>query len=132
MKSTVVMLMLLGCDCDGTACEYIRTVSTDWPSVESCRSAMENQTVAADAALYPLVVAHCLVDSRDTTVNRAAASETTSPPQVKNEQAEDTATDRGRKGWADSIRGIGHLIVSRSLVSIRSVASAPQILFERG
>ncbi|MGQ2906063.1 MAG: hypothetical protein ACT6RL_19925 [Neoaquamicrobium sediminum] len=62
MKSAVVMLILLGCDCDGVACEYIRTVSADWSSLESCEAAAGNEASFATES-YPLVVSHCAVEA---------------------------------------------------------------------
>lgn len=58
MKTAVVMMVLLGCDCDGVACEYVRTVSSGWQSVETCQAAIDRQ-IAVEHASYPLVAAHC-------------------------------------------------------------------------
>jgi hypothetical protein len=68
MTTIVVLMVLLGCDCDGIECEYVRTVSSAWTSVETCQAAIDRE-VATEKASYPLVTARCAQEpSKDTPI----------------------------------------------------------------
>lgn len=60
MKTAIVLMLLMGCDCEGVQCEYIHAASTSWQSVEACRSAIDTQIKDAESR-YPLVTASCQV-----------------------------------------------------------------------
>lgn len=59
MKSAVVVMMLLGCDCEAVQCRYLDTVSSHWVSVEACEADIERRIVAAEAS-YPLLEGRCV------------------------------------------------------------------------
>ncbi|MEO9340425.1 hypothetical protein ABFT80_23720 [Mesorhizobium sp. SB112] len=58
MKTALVMMVLLGCDCDGVECQYVRTIPSGWSNIETCEAAIERQ-IASEQASYPLMTAHC-------------------------------------------------------------------------
>ncbi len=66
MKTAIVLMLLMGCDCEGMQCEYIHVAPTSWQSVEACQSAIDMQIRGAENR-YPLVTASCQVqeDERD-------------------------------------------------------------------
>lgn len=105
MKAPVIMLMLLGCDCDGAACRYIDTVSTDWPSMESCQSAVEARMPIPENAAYPLVIAQCAVENAPADAPPVASA----------------AHGRDRNGWIASLDGVRDHV---ALLSGHAIASA--------
>lgn len=60
MKTALIVMTLMGCDCDAKICEYIKTADAGWTSVEQCRADQENQIRQND---YPLITATCTVKS---------------------------------------------------------------------
>lgn len=58
LKSAVVAMTILGCDCDQKTCEYVRTAELSLASIADRRANMRAQ-VARTNASYPLVVAIC-------------------------------------------------------------------------
>ena len=72
MKTAAISLVLLGCDCDAKVCEYIRTVPTQWSSIESCRAALPAQETSRDAESFPLIVADCRAEPQVSAVSSAS------------------------------------------------------------
>lgn len=62
MKSVLIVMTLLGCDCEGIQCQYLHTVSSGWTNVEACQADIEKQ-IAAQKASYPLLEAKCVARS---------------------------------------------------------------------
>jgi hypothetical protein len=62
MKSVLIVMTLLGCDCDGIQCQHLHTVSSGWRNVEACQADIEKQ-IAAQKASYPLLEAKCVASS---------------------------------------------------------------------
>lgn len=58
MKSAVVAMTILGCDCDQKTCEYVRTAERPLASVADCTASMKGE-IARTRADYPLLVAIC-------------------------------------------------------------------------
>jgi len=58
MKSAVVAMTILGCDCDQKTCEYVRTAELPLASVADCAASMKGE-IARTRADYPLLVAIC-------------------------------------------------------------------------
>jgi hypothetical protein len=64
MKTALIVMTLMGCDCDAKICEYIKTADAGWTSVENCRADLESQIHKAAGVNYPLVTATCTVKAR--------------------------------------------------------------------
>lgn len=58
IKSGLVALAVIGCDCDAKTCEYIRTTDAQWSSVADCE-ADARAGILLQHENYPLVVAVC-------------------------------------------------------------------------
>ncbi len=58
MKTALVLMTLLGCDCDASQCEFVDTVDAGWTSVEACRADIGGE-VAARGGVYPTLIASC-------------------------------------------------------------------------
>ncbi|AXS41421.1 hypothetical protein [Breoghania sp. L-A4] len=59
MKTALVVMTLLGCDCTAQQCEYVRTVDGPWTSVEACQAAMARQIAGQAETLFPAMTAIC-------------------------------------------------------------------------
>jgi hypothetical protein len=81
MKTVLIVMTLMGCDCDAKICEYIKTADAGWTSIERCRADEENQIRQNTKVDYPLITATCtaksapgpVVASRSFTVPEPAA-----------------------------------------------------------
>lgn len=127
MKGAVVMLMLLGCDCDGVACEYIRTVSTEWPSIKSCQAVAGLQARAAQMESYPLVVAQCVVDGSGAAPTEIAAEGHAGVSD--NEQpatTHDVEAARGEARWIMPASSVRELVAFGAAYSLRAVGTGLQ------
>ena len=58
LKSAVVAMTILGCNCEQNTCEYIRTADLELASVADCQAQMAREIRRTDAE-YPLIVAVC-------------------------------------------------------------------------
>ena len=58
IKESLVVMALVGCDCDAKICEYIETTGGGWASNVECEAAAKTR-VLAQHENYPLVVAVC-------------------------------------------------------------------------
>lgn len=126
MKSALIVLTLLGCDCDGVACEYIRTVPGDWSSVESCEASSDFRRTTAEAASYPLVVVRCSVDGGDRPPLEAAGSgDAGGQDAVAGAQPADAGGKAGRamSGWMSAENRLRGLLVTGASHSIRAAGS---------
>lgn len=59
IKTAIVAMTLLGCDCDAKVCSYIGDTGPQWDTIASCEAAMRKQVVAHSDLQYPLVTAQC-------------------------------------------------------------------------
>ncbi len=123
MKSAVVILTLLGCDCDGVDCEYIRTVSSQSTSVGGCEASADVRGMAPETASYPLVIAKCSVDTREAGSIEIAGND--QPGAVSNRQADlrDAALEHAGSDFADAGSGIRGLLGDSATNSVRKIGS---------
>lgn len=124
MKSAVVILALLGCDCDGVACEYIRTVSSDWASVESCEASSDFRSVATGSASYPLVIARCSIDPDDASSVEIAGHDRSDAATDRQADAPDATTARAEPGRADAGNSVRGFLVAGATGSVRTIGSS--------
>ena len=79
MKSVVIVMLLLGCDCDGMQCRPLQTVSAGWTSLDACRADMARQ-ITSQAASYPVLSARCSVQAEAVASALPKAGEKTASP----------------------------------------------------
>lgn len=127
MKSAVVILALLGCDCDGVACEHIRTVSSDWASVESCEASRDFRSAATGSASYPLVIARCSVDGDDAGSVEVAGHDRPDAATDGQADAPDAAGSRAEPGWAEAGSSVRGFLVAGAAGSVRTIGSSLKI-----
>jgi hypothetical protein len=58
LKSAMVAMTILGCNCEQNTCEYIRTADLELSSVADCQARMKHEIEKTNAE-YPLIVAVC-------------------------------------------------------------------------
>ncbi len=58
IKSALVAMTILGCNCEQNTCEYVRTAGIPSTSIAECQSRMKAEIERTDAE-YPLLVAVC-------------------------------------------------------------------------
>jgi hypothetical protein len=59
IKTAIVALTVVGCDCDAKLCEYISETPAQWATLAECEAAMTAQIVKQGAYDYPLVTGVC-------------------------------------------------------------------------
>jgi len=59
LKTALVAMTIVGCDCDAKLCEYVSETPAQWASVAECESAVKAQVVRAPGVDYPLVTGIC-------------------------------------------------------------------------
>jgi|CXWK01.1.fsa_nt_gi hypothetical protein len=83
IKSAVIAMTMLGCDCDAKVCTYIGEAAPQWDTIASCEAAMKSQVLARSKLNYPLITAECrattsepaIIEAKSETPVAAAASE---------------------------------------------------------
>ncbi|MDH4988522.1 hypothetical protein QEZ47_24005 [Aminobacter anthyllidis] len=59
IKSALVAMTIVGCDCDAKLCEYIGETPAQWTSVADCEAAMKSRILREGNHAYPLVTGIC-------------------------------------------------------------------------
>lgn len=59
MNSAIIIMTLLGCGQTEAACDYIRTVETQFASRAECEARMDSELLRTGSADYPSVIAIC-------------------------------------------------------------------------
>ncbi|WP_378949568.1 hypothetical protein [Mesorhizobium sp. ANAO-SY3R2] len=59
IKSALVAMTIVGCDCDAKLCEYIGETPAQWTSVADCEAAMKSRILREGNHDYPLVTGIC-------------------------------------------------------------------------
>lgn len=59
IKSALVAMTIIGCDCDAKLCEYIGETPAQWTSVADCEAAMKSRILRQGNHDYTLVTGIC-------------------------------------------------------------------------
>ncbi|MEQ1955369.1 hypothetical protein [Mesorhizobium sp. CN2-181] len=59
IKTALVAMTVIGCDCDAKLCEYIAETPAQWTTVAECEAAMQSQIVGRNSFNYPLISGIC-------------------------------------------------------------------------
>lgn len=59
IKTALVALTVVGCDCDARLCEFISETPPTWQSVAECEAAAAHQIATSRSLNYPLVTSIC-------------------------------------------------------------------------
>ncbi|TPL18101.1 MULTISPECIES: hypothetical protein [unclassified Mesorhizobium] len=59
IKTALVAMTIVGCDCDAKLCEYIGETPAKWSTIAECEAAMKSQMLHERNFNYPLVSGIC-------------------------------------------------------------------------
>lgn len=59
IKSALVAMTIVGCDCDAKLCEYVGETPAQWTSIADCEAAMKSRVLSQGNHDYPLVTGIC-------------------------------------------------------------------------
>ncbi|WP_269930586.1 hypothetical protein [Aminobacter sp. HY435] len=59
IKSALVAMTIVGCDCDAKLCEYVGETPAQWTSMADCEAAMKSRVLREGNHDYPLVTGIC-------------------------------------------------------------------------
>ncbi|ESY49995.1 hypothetical protein ACYG9Z_06805 [Mesorhizobium sp. RSR380A] len=59
LKTALVAMTIVGCDCDAKLCEYIGETPAKWATIADCEAAMKSQMLHQKNFDYPLVSGIC-------------------------------------------------------------------------
>ena len=59
IKTTLVAMTIVGCDCDAKLCEYIGETPAQWTNIADCEAAMKSQVLREGNYSYPLISGIC-------------------------------------------------------------------------
>ena len=104
LKSAVVAMTILGCNCEQNTCEYIRTADLQLASVADCQSRMASEIRKTDAE-YPLIVAVCENRWQPPSADTITASAATAAQSQPVDQPEPTRLDRLHARYAAVMSG---------------------------
>lgn len=80
IKTALVAMTIVGCDCDAKLCEYIGETPARWSTVADCEAAMKSQMLHERNFNYPLVSGICRAKGSSSSSQLA---ETASRPELK-------------------------------------------------
>jgi len=80
IKTALVAMTIVGCDCDAKLCEYIGETPAKWSTIADCQAAMKSQMLHQKNFNYPLVSGICRTQGSSSSSQLAA---TASRPELK-------------------------------------------------
>ncbi|MBN9237493.1 MULTISPECIES: hypothetical protein [Phyllobacteriaceae] len=83
IKTALVAMTIVGCDCDAKLCEYIGETPAKWSNLADCEAAMKSQVLRHKSFDYPLVSGVCrTVQKPASKLAAAPATPDNGPPPV--------------------------------------------------
>ncbi|MGX5849757.1 hypothetical protein ACWGTO_22030 [Mesorhizobium sp. PL10] len=90
IKTALVAMTIVGCDCDAKLCEYIGETPAKWATIADCEAAMKSQMLHQKNFNYPLVSGICRTKGSASSSQLAAtASRPELKPASRNVQSEE-------------------------------------------
>jgi hypothetical protein len=59
IKTALIAMTVIGCDCDARICEFIRETPAQWATVADCEAALKTEVLRENSHAYPLVSGVC-------------------------------------------------------------------------
>jgi hypothetical protein len=75
IKTALVAMTIVGCDCDARLCEYIGETPAKWSTIADCEAAMKSQMLHERNFNYPLVSGICRTTQMPSSQLAATASQ---------------------------------------------------------
>lgn len=82
IKSALVAMVVIGCDCDAKMCEFISQTPPQWSSVGECETALKQQTLSRSLENYPVVTGICKEQNPDGSAVVTASAKSVDPVQT--------------------------------------------------
>lgn len=105
VKSALVAMVVMGCDCDANLCEYIRETPPQWSTVAECEDALRHQTLTSGHMSYPVVTGVCRTTASPHPQVASLAPKVASPRPL---------ADAPRRSSRSGVVGTGRAIVQRT------------------
>ena len=61
IKTSLVAMTLLGCDCDANVCQFVFEMPAQWASIADCEAAMKTQILRNSDLNFPMITGQCRV-----------------------------------------------------------------------
>ncbi len=74
IKTALVAMTIVGCDCDAKLCEYIGETPAKWSTIAECQAAMKSQMLQERNFNYPLVSGICRAKGSSSSSQLAATA----------------------------------------------------------
>ena len=74
IKTALVAMTIVGCDCDAKLCEYIGETPAKWATIADCEAAMKSQMLHQKNFNYPLVSGICRTKGSSSSSELAATA----------------------------------------------------------
>lgn len=130
LKTTIVAMTLLGCDCDAKQCEYVSDAPGQWATVGECEAAMKRAVLSNSRLDYPLVTGMCRTIELDVVAAVSAPVEAkietieTAPVEAGSSNLVFRRTADGYAAVMSGMAGARAAIVSRSMGAAQAVMPA--------
>lgn len=131
LKTTIVAMTLLGCDCDAKQCEYVSDAPGQWATVGECEAAMKRAVLGGSKLDYPLVTGMCRTIEPAMTTVAAPVAPVIGQPALDRIETASVETDgsnfvfrRTADGYAAVMSGMEQAkaaLVSRSVSAAQAV-----------
>ncbi len=125
LKTALVAMTIVGCDCDAKLCEFVSESPAQWASVAECEAAAKAHVVRTPGVDYPLVTAICR-----TTANPESNTPPAAPVQLASLKHEGGRTlygivrDSGGFVWSKTTSGYSLMKASVSWTADRIAPAA--------
>ncbi|RUV84959.1 hypothetical protein EOA75_27825 [Mesorhizobium sp. M1A.F.Ca.IN.022.07.1.1] len=80
IKTALVAMTIVGCDCDAKLCEYIGETPAKWATIADCEAAMKSQMLHQRNFNYPLVSGICRTKASTSELAAKASRPELRPP----------------------------------------------------
>ena len=106
LKTALVAMTIVGCDCDAKLCEFVSETPATWASVEECESAVKAHVLRAPGIDYPLVTGICrTVSDPDENGRTAPATALASLQDADGFTLFQTVRNKGNSVWRKTTQG---------------------------
>ncbi len=119
IKTAIVAMTVMGCDCDAKLCEYIAETPAQWATIDECEAAMKSQIIKQQSFDYPLISGICR------TVSQPVARMVSAP--VSNDGAKNLAAFPAASESAAESAHFYDGMVEGSRIVFRKTASGYQL-----
>ncbi|WP_133170043.1 hypothetical protein [Kumtagia ephedrae] len=113
IKTALVAMTVVGCDCDANLCEFISETPAQWATVAECEAEMTSQILRQDNFSYPLISGICRTIPNPPAQTVTASAPAPAIPQAAALQSAAEATD-GKAGFYAGVLDGGSLVFRRT------------------